>query len=92
LITGIKILNENLKTTATFLISGISHCIMMISRFIEFAALNYVRPEKNSYAYQLVGFDKDWQYSGERNFADYTNLNAGTYVFRVKAATMMGVE
>ena len=57
----------------------------------EFAALNYVSPEKNQYAYELEGFDKDWIYCGTRRYASYTNLDGGTYVFRVKGSNNDGV-
>lgn len=58
---------------------------------ISFAALSYVSPEKNQYAYKLEGFDKDWIYSGNEHKATYTNIPAGTYVFRVKATNNDGV-
>ncbi len=57
----------------------------------EFAALNFNQPDKNQFAYMLEGQDAGWQYSGTRNFTSYTNLNAGTYTFRVKAANNDGV-
>jgi signal transduction histidine kinase/CheY-like chemotaxis protein len=52
----------------------------------EFAALNYLMPEKNQYAYKLVGFDEAWNYVGNKRTATYTNLNPGKYVFQVKAS------
>nr|WP_294793019.1 two-component regulator propeller domain-containing protein [uncultured Mucilaginibacter sp.] len=52
----------------------------------EFSALNYTVPEDNSYAYMLEGFETDWNYVGSQHRTTYTNLNAGTYTFRVKAA------
>lgn len=57
----------------------------------EFAALNFIDPHKNQYAYQLVGFDDAWRYSGTRHEATYTNLDPGRYVFQVKAANNDGV-
>ena len=57
---------------------------------IDFAALNYSQPEKNRYAYQLVGFDTDWITTDDRS-ATYTNLEPGQYTFRVKAANNDGV-
>jgi len=57
----------------------------------EFSALNYTLPEDNSYAYMLEGFETDWNYVGNQHRATYTNLNAGTYTFRVKAANNDGV-
>ena len=57
---------------------------------ISFAALSYVSPEKNLYAYKLEGVDKDWIYTHEHR-ANYTNLPAGTYTFLVKATNNDGV-
>jgi len=57
----------------------------------EFAALNYTVPGENEYAYMLEGFETDWSYVGNRHRATYTNLNPGTYMFRVKAANNDGV-
>lgn len=57
----------------------------------EFAALNYTSPEKNQYAYKLVGFDDDWVYCGTRRYATYTNLDGGKYIFRVKGSNNDGV-
>jgi PAS domain S-box-containing protein len=56
-----------------------------------FAALNYLAPEKNHYAYMMEGFDENWIYSGTRRFATYTNLNPGNYVFRVKGSNNDGL-
>jgi signal transduction histidine kinase/CheY-like chemotaxis protein len=57
----------------------------------EFSALNYTMAEKNQYAYQLKGFDKDWTNSGTARKATYTNLDPGDYVFCVKAANNDGL-
>jgi signal transduction histidine kinase/ligand-binding sensor domain-containing protein/DNA-binding response OmpR family regulator len=56
----------------------------------EFAALNYTFPEKNKYAYKLENFDKDWNYVGAKRTATYTNLDPGTYTFRVIASNNDG--
>jgi len=53
---------------------------------VEFAALNFLQPEKNEYAYQLVGFEKDWNQIGREHQAYYTKVPAGHYVFRVKGS------
>ncbi len=52
----------------------------------HFAALNYISPSKNQYAYKMEGFDKDWNYVGTQHTATYTNLHPGKYVFRVKGS------
>lgn len=58
----------------------------------EFVALNYTLPQKNQYAYQMEGFDKNWYYTdASRLSATYTYLKPGTYVFRVKASNNDGV-
>jgi ligand-binding sensor domain-containing protein len=57
----------------------------------EFAALNFTNPQKNNYAYQLVGFDETWIMSGTRRYASYTNLDPGQYLLRVKGANNDGV-
>ncbi len=49
----------------------------------EFAALEYTNPQNNQYAYMMEGVDRDWLYCGTRRYANYTNLDAGDYVFRV---------
>ena len=56
-----------------------------------YASLSYCTPEKNQYAYKLEGFDKDWNYVGSQNKATYSNLPAGTYVFKVKATNNDGI-
>lgn len=52
----------------------------------EFAALNYIYPDKNQYAYMLEGFDKEWNEVGNHRSATYTNLDPGKYTFRVKGS------
>lgn len=56
----------------------------------EFTALDFTNTMKNQYAYQLEGFDTDWIYCGNRRFANYTNLNPGTYTLRVKGSNSDG--
>ena len=58
---------------------------------LGFIGLHFSDPANNSYAYQMEGFDKDWIYTtaGERSVT-YTNLDPGTYYFKVKAANSFG--
>ncbi|MBI5471925.1 MAG: ATP-binding protein [Ignavibacteriae bacterium] len=62
-------------------------------RFVsfEFAALDFKDPQRNTYAHKLEGFDVDWIRSGTRRYAAYTNLDPGTYVFKVRGANNDGV-
>jgi signal transduction histidine kinase/ligand-binding sensor domain-containing protein/CheY-like chemotaxis protein/HPt (histidine-containing phosphotransfer) domain-containing protein len=58
---------------------------------IRFAALDYCDPEANQFAYKLEGLDREWTYCSARNFAIYTNLPGGHYLFRVRAANNDGL-
>lgn len=52
---------------------------------IDFAALNYFNPDKVVYQYKMENFDKDWITADNKvRKATYTNLDPGTYVFRVR--------
>jgi signal transduction histidine kinase/ligand-binding sensor domain-containing protein len=57
----------------------------------RYIALNFIFSEKNQYAYKLDGFDKEWNYVGNKKEATYTNLNPGKYIFRVKASNNDGI-
>ena len=58
---------------------------------IEFAALHFADPASNRYSYQLEGFDRTWVAAdATHRRATYTNLDPGTYTFRVKAANSRG--
>ncbi|QHT70058.1 hypothetical protein GXP67_27140 [Rhodocytophaga rosea] len=59
--------------------------------YFEFAALNFIDHDKNEYAFFMQGFDKDWNYVKNKHNATYTNLDPGTYVFKVKASNNDGV-
>src|SRR5690606_38807741 len=57
---------------------------------IEFAALDF--SGNNQYAYKLEGFNDQWTYTNSANRkVTYTNLDPGTYYFRVKATNSDGV-
>lgn len=57
---------------------------------IDFAVLNYIKPDKNQYAYRLDGFEKEWNYV-DVPAATYTNLPDGHYTFMVKGANNDGL-
>ncbi|SFG91988.1 hybrid sensor histidine kinase/response regulator transcription factor [Pedobacter insulae] len=58
---------------------------------IEFALLNYVKPEKNNYAYKLLGYNENWVHTNIPN-ATYANLQPGNYTFIVKGINNDGVD
>ena len=57
----------------------------------EFASLHYSYPLKNQHQYKLENFDEDWVEIGNNRRANYTNLDRGEYIFKVKAANSDGV-
>ncbi len=59
---------------------------------IDFAALNYFRPEKNNYKYRLENYDQNWTYTNATGSnANYTNLDPGQYIFHVYGSNNDGV-
>lgn len=102
-ITDIKIFNHSFSTLPADLRNRISPVMPTYASkielpyeynnfSIEFAALTYKHPELNRYAYRLVNFDRDWQYTeSNRRFANYNNLPKGTYTFQLKATNENGV-
>ena len=58
---------------------------------IEYSGINFTRPEKNEFAYYLEGYEETWNYVGEKRSATYTNLDAGEYTFKLKAANNDGL-
>jgi signal transduction histidine kinase len=58
---------------------------------IDYTGLSLVVPQKVQFRYRLEGRDKDWQDSGTRRQAFYTDLSPGRYQFRVMASNNDGV-
>lgn len=83
---GRFLLEKSITETETVTLSHDDHVFSF-----EYAALNYELPEKNSYAYIMEGFEKEWNYVDTRRFATYTNVPPGNYTFRVKGTNNDGV-
>lgn len=91
-ITSFKKNNREFKLARSITMTdeiSLNHDDYVIS--FEFAALSFVSPQKNQYAYKLEGFDKDWIYSGHKRDVTYTNLDPGHYVFKVKGSNNDGL-
>ena len=83
---GNVILNQDITTTQNVKLNYLNSAFT-----IEFAALHFSDPQQNRYAYQMDGYDKDWiMADGVNHSATYTNLDAGTYTFKVKASNHTG--
>ncbi len=80
-----KILSQGLNNTKEIILN---HKQKVFT--IGYHAFDYIGANKVKYAYMLEGFDKDWHNVGERNFANYANIRAGTYFFKVKAQSNNG--
>jgi len=50
---------------------------------ISFTGLNFLDPEKNNYKYKLEGYDKVWVDAKNSHTATYTNLDPGSYTFKL---------
>ena len=57
---------------------------------IDFQLLNFIKPGKNRYTYLLDGYETEWHQS-QTGTASYSNLPAGVYTLRVRAANNDGV-
>lgn len=91
LITEFKVRNDPFVLDSN--INNIRHIYLQHDEnyfSFEFAALDYINPEKNQYAYKLGGIDKDWIYSGNRRFVNYTGIPPGNYTFLVKGSNNDG--
>jgi len=58
---------------------------------VDYTSLSLTLPERNHFRYQLVGLDREWEDVGTRHQAFYTNLQPGTYTFKVIASNNDGV-
>ena len=97
--TGFNILDDNKKNSAekTSLSNllnrkkiDLDHAQNSFS--ISFSSLDFQAPHKLRYAYQLVGYDPDWQYEQENNrIATYYDVPAGNYTFKLKGSNSDGI-
>jgi signal transduction histidine kinase/ligand-binding sensor domain-containing protein/ActR/RegA family two-component response regulator len=98
-ITTVKLINKALDFRAAgsplsqpaYLSTGMSipHSANMIT--FEFASMEFSAPEEHRYQYKLEGFDADWIMAGTDRSAVYTNLDPGTYTFRVRGDNRDGI-
>lgn len=98
-ITDLKVFNQSIKPNARDgVLKGdiaeteeifLDHTQSFFS--LSYVGINLTNSFKNQYAYKLEGFDNDWVNVGTRRFASFTNLDAGTYTFRLKASNNDGL-
>lgn len=87
-ITGFKVFNKPIKGEVD------NYNLTYDKNFftLEFAALDYMDPADNHFAYKLEGFDREWHYvGGSERYASYMNLKPGEYTFKVKGSNSDGI-
>lgn len=57
---------------------------------IDYIALTYSGIDKISYAYYLEGWDKGWNYVNNIRTANYSKLQEGSYIFKIKVTNPDG--
>lgn len=92
-LTGIQLLNEPLQygdpdgiLTAPIpfvksLVLDPDHRLMVT---LNYTALRFSNAHRNRFIYQLENFDTRWIRNGNKHSAVYTNLNPGSYRFKVR--------
>jgi signal transduction histidine kinase/ligand-binding sensor domain-containing protein len=58
---------------------------------IEYAALDFVNASRIQYAYIMEGLEDNWNYVGNVNIANFSNLPGGDYTFKVKSTNSDGI-
>lgn len=56
----------------------------------QYAATNFLNPNKVNYSFYMEGFDKDWRPATKSQSTTYTNLPPGEYKFRIRATNDNG--
>ncbi|MGL1885900.1 MAG: response regulator [Reichenbachiella sp.] len=57
---------------------------------LEFLSMDYLPQGKTKYSYMMEGFNEDWTPPSKSRIANYTNLNPGEYLFRVRSLSLQG--
>lgn len=58
---------------------------------IEFEGLSFKNSKELKYQYRLEGFESDWSPLLENDFATFTSLSPGDYIFKVRAINKSGM-
>jgi len=91
-LTGLSVNGTPRETErATHLLRAVELEPSARSLTFDYAALSFIQPEKTTYRYRLEGFEREWQEVGTRRTATYSNLDPGSYRFRVRATNNDGI-
>ena len=62
------------------------------SFIFTYAASDFSNLQNTTYRYYLDGLEKDWSHWTSKTIKEYTNLNPGSYTFKIKAKNATGQE
>lgn len=90
IITGLRILNENVPLTA---LKENSLILNHDQNFLTFTlnTFEYLQKDNIRYAYMLEGLHNDWVYNEKNRQISFTNLPGGDYTLKFKTSTADGV-
>ncbi|WPV02136.1 two-component regulator propeller domain-containing protein [Mucilaginibacter sp. cycad4] len=99
IITGLRIANASVNIDSDFFPGAssfydIDHIRLPYDKAIislDYAALEYSLPEKVQYAYFLKGRDQAWNYVGNQRSINYSHLNEGTYILKLRSTNASGI-
>jgi hypothetical protein len=58
---------------------------------VDFLSLNYFNTTQNQYQYFLEGLDEHWNNIGNEHTLRFSNLPAGNYTLKIRAANSDGL-
>jgi len=97
-LTGLKINNKSIEENESYVtkreLEKINQVNLPFDQAIlslEYVALDYTGTDKIKYAYLLEGWDKNWNYVNNIRTANYSRLQEGTYIFKIKVTNSDGV-
>ncbi|MCB0822531.1 MAG: PAS domain S-box protein [Bacteroidales bacterium] len=83
---GSTVLSANISETKRIVLKHNQNVLKF-----RFAALNFIEPEKNRYAFIMENLESKWNYTDGPPEAQYLYLPPGEYKFRVRAANNDGI-
>ncbi|WP_075590934.1 hybrid sensor histidine kinase/response regulator transcription factor [Labilibacter marinus] len=86
-VKNVQLLDKSISLTEEV---ELKHAMNIFS--VSFSALNFFIPDKIQYQYKLEGFNDEWLLlDNKQPKISYTNLDAGEYALKVKAANNDGI-
>ncbi len=82
-----SVLTRNISFTDKVVL-GHKHTVITL----DYSGIDFLAPQKLTYAYKLEGLDQQWNHVGNHRRATYSNLTPGSYTFKIKAFNSDGME